>query len=270
MIELKTALSEFDERIELIMSGKKALSYSALSAFLKSPKHYYEYCTNKETTPAMKEGQMFHEACLEPEKFKAKYWVLDDADKCKEIGGAKPRSTKVYKEWVLQQELLHKGRERVSKEDYDTFMRMSEALKLNKASGKFMNNLTDTEKPFEINHDEFMIKGKIDGVGENEEGLFEIDLKKVADASYKKIRWNIQDMNYDLQGGLYASALKCLNYYLIFIDKSCNITVVKLTEDTLHTGFVKMENALAEFSRCAEENAWSSSYEFYNGGYIKV
>jgi hypothetical protein len=276
MSELKTALSEFDENIERIMSGEKALSYSALSAFLKSPKHYYEYCTDKETTPAMKEGQIFHMACLEPEKFAEKYWVLDDSEKCKEIGGSKPRNTNKYKDWVVSQELLHKGKERISQEDYNTFMRMSEALKKNKSSKILMNNLTDKEKAFDFEHDGFKFKGKIDGCGELKEnnfynyplGKFQIDLKKVADASYKKIRWNIQDMNYDLQGGLYSASQRVRNYFLIFIDKSCNITVVRILPENLDKGFIKLENALAEFTRCAEENQWHGSYDFFNGGFI--
>lgn len=276
-IELKTEISDFQKEIELIMSGEKGLSYSACSAFLKSPKHFYEYKTNKETTPAMIEGQIFHMACLEPEKFKTKYWVLDDADKCKEIGGAKPRNTNLYKEWVAEQCKLNPNKERLSKDDYDLYMRMSDALKKNKSSGVLMNNLTATEIDFEFKHDGFKFRGKIDGKGELKEdvgffrrGKYLIDLKKVADASFKKVRWNISDMNYDLQSSLYSAADGVDNYYLIFIDKGCNITVIKLLNETLESGFVKLENTLAEFSRCAEEDSWFDSYDFFNNGYIQV
>ena len=147
---------------------------------------------------------------------------------------------------------------------------MSESLKRNKIAGKFMNNLIGTETEFEFEHDGFKFTGKVDGHGENEFGDFIIDLKKVADASYKKIRWNIQDMNYDLQAGLSSKACNIDNYFLIFIDKSCNITVVKIIPETLESGFVKLENCISEFTRCAEENAWFDSYDFFNGGYIQV
>lgn len=276
-IEFKTEISDFQRGVELIMSGENGLSYSACSAFLKSPKHFYEYKTNKETTPAMIEGQIFHMACLEPERFKAKYWVLDDTDKCKEIGGAKPRSTNKYKDWVIEQDSLNPNKERLSKEDYDLYMRMSEALKKNKSSGILMNNLTETEKDFEFEHDGFKLRGKIDGRGELKEdinffrkGKYLLDLKKVADASFKKVRWNIADMNYDLQGGLYSKAERVGNYYLVFIDKGCNITVIKLLAETLETGFIKLENTLSEFTRCAEEDSWFDSYDFFNNGFIQV
>jgi len=281
MSELILEISDFEKEIELIMSGEKGLSYSACSAFLKSPKHFYEYKTGvQETTPAMKEGKMFHMACLELDKFKELYWVLDDSDKCLEIGGAKPRSTNKYKDWLELQDLLHKGQERVSQQDYDTYINMSNALRRNKAAGILMNNLTDTEKGFSTIIDGFKFTGKVDGVGEIKTNIednlidlvkgdkYQIDLKKVADASYQKIRWDITNMNYHLQGGLYSSVNKISKYFLVYIDKACNITIVKLDETILSEGYQKLETALAEFTRCAEENLWHSSYEFFNGGYI--
>jgi len=276
-LDLKIEISDFDKKIESIMSGEKALSYSKLSSFLETPKHYYEHETNEEVTPAMKEGQIFHCVCLELENFNKKYWILDDAKICEKIGGAKPRGTNDYKEWKLNQELLNKGKELVSIDDYNTFINMSDALRRNKASKILINSLTDKEFPFEFEYDQFKIKGKIDGKGEIKEdnlffdkGKYIIDLKKVADASYKKIRWDIRDKNLDLQGGLYSYSQKINNYYLVFIDKKCNITIVNLIEETLNSGFNKFENSIKEFQRCAEENAWQSSYEFYNGGFIRV
>jgi len=281
-LELKTEISDFEKTIDLIMAGEKGLSYSASSAFLKSPKHFYEYKTGvKETTKAMLEGQMFHMACLEIEKFHKKYWVLDDSEKCIEIGCAKPRATKVYKEWLEQQDLLHKGQERISKDDFDTYVNMSKALYRNKSAGILMKNLIAKEEGFETIIDGFKFTGKIDGRGEvKKEGFkdnilgleigdkYQIDLKKYADASYEKIKWDIKKMNYHLQGGLYSKVSNIDKYYLVYIDKSCNITVVKLDTSVLEEGFRKLEFMLAEFTRCAEENAWHSSYEFHNGGYI--
>jgi len=227
----------------------------------------------------MLEGQIFHMACLEPERFNEKYWVLDDTEKCKEIGGDKPRSTKLYKKWLQTQDLLHNKQERISKDDFDTFTSMSESLRKNKASKTLMSNLTSTEEPFEIMIDGFNFKGKIDGVGVIEDdksnmlGLnkgdkYLIDLKKAADSSFDKIKWDIIKMNYHLQAGLYSAAKRIKIYFLVYVDKSCNITVVKLSPETLEDGYTKLEFTIQEFVRCAEENSWYSSYEFSNGGYI--
>ena len=266
-------MENFATEVNDIMNGVKHLSYSALSQFLKSPRHFKAYKEDKEVTKAMEEGKRFHMACLEPEKFNETYWVLDDTDKCNELilGGAKsPRASKVYKEWRAEQDSLHIGKERLDKDEFDKYVRMNDALRSNRIAGKLMAGLTETEKFFKFQHDGFLFKGAIDGIGENENGKYLIDLKKVADASYKKIRWNIHDMNYDLQGGLYSESENCKEYYLIFVDSSCNITVVRLLPETLEKGFEKVEFAISKFEECAELDAWSDSYEFYNGGYINL
>jgi len=295
-IEFQTEISDFEKIIEAIMAGKKGLSYSALSAFLESPKHFYEYKTGvKETTPAMLEGKQFHMACLEPEKFEETYWVLDDTEKVddlltngyldskgKLVIPTSPRSTKPYKEWVIEQDKLNVGRERISKELFDTFINMSKALNKNKSSGYLMKILNEHESDFEEIIDGFLFKGKIDGKGEitkdnfkeNNLDLYEgdkvvIDLKKVADAKYEKIKWDIRKKNYHLQGGLYSNVSRASKYFLVYIDKGCNILVVQLEPSILEEGYIRLETTLAEFTRCAEEDAWGSSYEFFNGGYIK-
>ena len=257
---------EFNKEIEQIMNGEKHLSFSALKAFMQSPKHFYAYKMDRETTKAMEAGKLFHMAILEPEKFKETYWVLDDSSKILEIGGSNPRATKVYKEWVQEQDSKNKGKERISKEDYDLYLSMGEYLNQNNATKFLMSELTEKESDFEFEHAGFLIKGKIDGLGSD----YIIDLKKVADASYKKVRWIIEDMMYDMQSGIYCFSKRIKKYYLIFIDSSCNITVVKLNETTIQNGFGKFEIALDEFRRCAEEDKFYSSYEFFNGGYIEV
>lgn len=257
---------DFNKEIEQIMNGEKHLSFSALKAFMQSPKHFYAYKTNKETTNAMEVGKLFHMAILEPDKFINTYWVLDDSAKVLEIGGGNPRATKIYKEWIVDQDALNTGKERISKDDYDLYLSMGAYLKQNDASKDLMNGLIEKELDFEFEHLGFNVKGKIDGKGSD----YIIDLKKVADASFKKVRWIIEDMMYDMQAGIYCSAVRIKKYYLIFIDASCSVTVVKLNEGTIQNGFGRFEIALDEFRRCAEEDKFYSSYEFFNGGFIEV
>lgn len=257
---------DFNKQIEQIYNKEKGLSFSALKAFLQSPRHFYRYKTETEETQAMREGTMFHMAVLEPEKFNSKYWVLDDAEKCEEIGGAKPRSTKAYKEWKAEQIAANEGRELISKDNYDLFIKMSDYLHECSASAWILNGLINREKSFEFEKDGFKITGKIDGEGKD----YLMDLKKVADASFKKVKWVIQDMRYDMQGAIYSSAANKKNYYLVFIDKAINVTVVKVSPETLQLGYEAFEFSLTEFKRCMEEDAFNSSYEFFNNGYIEI
>lgn len=256
----------FDEEIESIMNGERSLSYSALKAFLKSPKHFYEYKTDKVTTDAMEQGKLFHMACLEPDKFKEKYWVLDDSDKCAEIGGAKPKGTKVYKEWVDEQVALHQNQLMISKEDYCLYLKMSEYLTINSATKDLMKGLKFKEKSFSFEHDGFKISGKIDGEGAG----YTLDLKKVSNAEFKRVKWSVKDDEYHMQGAIYCAASGMNNHYLIFIDNNCNVTVIKLSKETLEEGWSRFELALNKFSECAETNSWKNSFEFYNNGYIEI
>lgn len=256
----------FNTEIELIMNKQKSLSYSSLKAFLKSPKHFYKYKTDKETSKAMEDGKIFHMAILEPEKFASEYWVLDDSAKIAEIGGASPRATKVYKEWVASQDLLNDGKTRISKDDFDLYTSMRNYLYSCSATKDLMNGLITKEKKVEFEHNDFRIDCRIDGEGSD----YIIDLKKIADADFKKVKWAIYDMMYDLQGGMYSTALHKKNYYLIFIDGGINVSVVKLSEATLKDGFNKFDVATEEFRRCAEEDLFQSSYEFYNNGFIEI
>lgn len=260
---------EFKKEVEQIMSGEKHLSFSALKAFMTSPKHFYAYKTDKETTKAMEAGKLFHMAILESEKFKENYWVLDDSEKCAELinnGSKSPRATTIYKDWLSAEVSKHEGQEMISKEDYDLYLSMGAYLHQNNATKHLMNGLIEKESDFEFEHLGFNVKGKIDGLGSD----YIIDLKKVADASFKKVRWIIEDMMYDMQGGIYCASKRIKKYYLIFIDSSCSVTVVKLSEGSIQSGFGKFEIALDEFRRCAEEDLFNSSYEFFNGGFIEV
>lgn len=257
---------EFDEEIVKIINGEKHLSFSAIKSFMSSPRHFYAYKTDKKSTKSMDDGKIFHMACLEPEKFKDEFWVLDDTDKCAEIGGASPRSTKMYKDWVVIKDAENIGKSKISKTDFDTYLSMSNYLAECTATKDLMSGLIGRESEFEFTHDDFLIKGKIDGEGSD----YLIDLKKVADASYKKVRWVIEDMMYDMQGAIYCKSKGVSRYFLIFIDAICNVTVVKLSTASLERGYNKFDVALSEFQRCAEEDLFNSSYEFYNGGYIEV
>jgi PDDEXK-like domain of unknown function (DUF3799) len=258
--------SNFKQEIEKIMNGEKGLSFSSLKAFLQSPKHFYRYKTDKKSTDAMQEGSIFHESILEPEVFAKKYFVLDDSGICAEIGGAKPRSTTRYKEWMDQELGRHEGQIMISQDDYNIYMAMGNYLRQCSATKNLLGNLEATEKPFSMNYEGFMINGKIDGVGPD----YIIDLKKVADASFQKVKWLIRDMQYDMQGAIYSLAENKEKYYLVFIDSSCNVTVVKLCSETLQAGVAKFDGAVNEFRRCVEEDLFYSSYEFYNHGFVEI
>ncbi len=263
---VETKETIFQKKIEQIMNKEKGLSYSALRAFLQSPKHFFRYKTAPKTTKAMEDGKIFHMSILEPVEFENNYWVLDDTEKVKKIGGAKPRGTNEYKTWLQKQIAQNQGKERISIQDYNLYKEMEKYLRTCSATRDLMSGLSETEKSISFEYNDFLITGKIDGLGNN----YILDLKKVANADFNKVRWSIRDNNYDLQAAIYSAYTGIYNYYLIFIDNDINVTVVKLSKETLQTGFNKLDNSLIEFRRCAEEDLFLSSYEFYNRGFVEI
>ena len=258
--------ASFKKEIEMIMAGEKGLSFSALKAFLQSPRHFFKYKTQKGSTAAMEEGTLFHLAVLEPEVFKTKYFVLEDTNVCIEIGGARPRTTSRYKDWLEQEIARHPGQEMISQEEWDQYTGMAKFLRENSATKHLLEGLIATEKPFKMTYEGYLVTGRIDGVGSD----YVMDLKKVADASFKKVKWIIYDMMYDMQGAIYSLAEGKNKFYLVFIDNAWNVTVVKICVETLQAGLSKFEGALSEFTRCVEEDLFQSSYEFYNHGFIEI
>lgn len=258
---------EFKAEIDAIIEGEKGLSFSSLKAFLQSPHSFYKYKTEKKTSQSMQDGIAFHMAVLQPERFDETYFVLDDTDKCAEIGGASPRSTKAYKEWYSSQIEANNPKILLKKDDYDTFKKMSNYLRLNSATKGLMEGLKSTEEDFSLEYEGLLVTGKIDGIGED----YIVDLKKVADASLQKVRWLIRDMAYNMQGAIYCMAKKKENYFLIFIDDNCECTVVKLCSETLAEGLAKFDGAINGFRSCVEiDGGFFQSYEFFNNGYVEL
>jgi hypothetical protein len=262
-----TNKEEFDSIIEKIMKKEKKLSFSSFRPFFKSPKHFYSnQMEKKEETKAMTEGTMFHMAILEPERFESTYWVFDDSEKVAEIGGGNPRVTAVYKNWKAEIFAKNEGKEPITKELKNTLVFIREYLQKNSATKDLLFGEGENEVDCEFEYENLLFHGRIDRIGKD----FIVDLKKVADASFDKNRWNIRDSFLDVQADMYCMAKGIKTYYLIFVDLECNVCVVKFDEATLNSAWEKFKTGVEGFLTCIETDSFLSSYEFYNGGYITI
>ena len=98
--------------------GRDYFSPSQLKKLFVSVSSLTSYLKRKwQTTPSMMLGSLVHCLVLEPDEFSKRYVVLDDKDICKEIGGARPTSTKLYKEWLTELTDSNAGKEFVSMKD---------------------------------------------------------------------------------------------------------------------------------------------------------
>jgi hypothetical protein len=95
------------------------VSHSFLRTACNNPDEANLYLTQQRvrTSDALELGTMLHTALLRPDEFDQLYYMTDDSRIVVEIGGAKPRATNKYKEWIAEQELIAAGRLIISIED---------------------------------------------------------------------------------------------------------------------------------------------------------
>lgn len=247
--------------ISRIMSGQDHLSYSSLNAFKSSPADFIKYkLGEREETDAMIYGSMVHCLVLEPEEFDKRYHALDDADICVQIGGAKPRATKAYKEWkaVALQEAA--GRILVETEDMEHAKLVAKNVRMNRASLKILKKCPLRERGIEWDYMNFRFKGFIDLDGEEDTA----DLKTLPDASPKKALRTIQEMGYHMQQAMYRKGMGAKKkHYIIAVDKKGGVSTWELNEKLMEHGVEMYHNLLVRFNQCILQDAWDQSHDFW-------
>ena len=246
--------------VDKLMKHESALSYSALSNFKESPKCFIDYKLRKiEQTDAMLFGSMVHCLILEPDDFKNRYYVIDDAEICSDIGGAKPRATNKYKEWYEGEVQKAESKTVIESKDFESANILALNVRYNSASSKVLKKAEQHEKPIEWFYKNFKFKGIIDGIGD-----FVFDLKTCADASPKKFQRDIISMDYYLQAAMYLKGIGEIKpYYIIALDKSGGVSVHQLTETLLTFGMEEYDRLIEKFNECILNDDFNKNYEFW-------
>jgi hypothetical protein len=260
-VEQPALLDRVEQIIARLMNHEDHLSYSSLSAFRESPKDFINYKMGiKEETDAMLYGAMLHCLVLEPEEFDTRYHVLDDQDICNQIGGAKPRATKAYKEWkdVAMQEAA--GKVIVETNDYLMAKITAENIFHNRAARKVLNLAPMREVPVKWEYLNFKFKGYKDGEGEN--CIF--DLKVMPSANPRKVDREIIDRWLYVQAAMYCYGSGGYKpYYIIAVDKKNGVCVKQLHQKLVEQGMEEYDQILKQFNHCILTDAWDQSYDFY-------
>jgi hypothetical protein len=248
------------EIIGKLMDKEDCLSYSSLCAFIDSPKTFIDYkLGKKEQTDAMLYGAMLHCLILEPHDFFNRYFCIDDTDKCEEIGGAKPRATKAYKEWHSGM-TANAGKKTIIKPgEYEHAKIVAENVLHNRASRKVLSMAKNHEQKVEWEYINFKFKGFIDGEDE-----VIIDIKSMADACKKKAQREIVDNKHYLQAAMYLTARGVdKDYYIIAVDKKGGVSVHLLNKQLIAQGKQEYKFYVNKFNECILDDAWNQSYDFY-------
>lgn len=263
---MQTEISNRQERIDTVvnrlMTHDDHLSYSSLSCFKHSPRKFMDYKMGiKEETDSMLYGSMLHCLVLEPDDFCNRYHTIDDRDVCNQIGGAKPRATKAYKEWyqVAIQEAGEK--QLVETNDYISAKIAAENIRSNRASAKILSMAIERERPIEWEFKNFKFKGFIDGNGEK--AIF--DLKTCPDASPQKFQREIVNRGYYIQAAMYLCGLgQAKDCYIIAVDRSNGVSVHKLENKLIELGATQYNEILDKFNHCILTDAFDQSHDFWS------
>jgi hypothetical protein len=260
--EITSRQERIDNIVHRLMSHEDHLSYSSISAFKNSPRKFIDYKLGvKEETDSMLYGSMLHCLVLEPDDFFNRYHIIEDGNICNQIGGAKPRATKVYKEWY--QAAVQEAGEKIIVEtnDYHAARIAADNVKHNRASAKILAMAEQREKPLDWEFKNFKFKGFIDGDGEKV--IF--DLKSCPDASPQKFQREIMQRGYYMQAAMYLCGLaQVKDSYIIAVDKLNGVSVHKLENKLVEHGAAEYNKILDKFNHCILTDAFDQSHDFWS------
>jgi hypothetical protein len=261
LVDIPDRSARIDSLIRRLMSHETHLSYSALKAFKDSPVDFIQYkFREKKQTDAMVFGLIVHCLILEPEEFDNRYAIMEDADICAQIGGAKPRSTNAYKAWKEVYLMEIGDRTIVSLETYNVAKSIAVNVKHNRASAKILNMLSVKEKAVKWEYKNFMFLGFLDGEGDK----LIVDVKTCKDANPKKFQRDIISMSYYLQAAMYLTAVRVNKpYYILAVDKKGGISVHRLHKHLIEQGLEEYSKLLDQFNKCILMDGFDMSYDFH-------
>lgn len=261
LVDIPDRTNRINSLVRRLMSHETHLSYSALKAFKDSPLDFIQYkFREKKQTDAMAFGSLVHCLILEPQEFEERYAILEDGDICAQIGGAKPRATKAYKEWK-EIFLCEVGDKIVISADMHNMAKsIAKGVNDNRASSKVLRQLTVKEKRVEWEYKNFKFMGFLDGEGDK----LIADIKTCKDANPKKFQREIISMSYYLQAAMYLTAVGFSKpYYILAVDRKGGISVHRLHKHLIEQGLEEYSILLDQFNKCILIDGFDQSYDFH-------
>ena len=244
-------------------TGKPYLSYSSIKYALQDMALFELYMKGKlrKESQALTFGSAYDVLLFTPDEFDKRFYVLDDEEITREIGGKNPRATNQYKEW---KETVSEGKELLSMEDYqqaiDMITRLDDCGVLNiYLQGKYQ---VEFHQKLEIDGEEIPVRGFLDVLGDG----FITDLKTTRSVS--GFRRDVHWLDYDVQAYLYTLSFGIKDFYWVAQEKAYPYlpAAYRASEETLDSGRRKVTRAISVIKDYCETNRESS--KFYVQGEI--
>jgi len=230
------------------------ISFSALSAFLNSPKAFFEYHTKERDKDDEKKyivGSAFHCLVLEPEKFNLDFAVAPECDMRTNVGKAD------FKDFTNR----NTGKKILSLAQLKEAQIMLENVRQNPDAVNLLDNAIMREQK-----EAYLLHGfKLHAVKDLASADFVADLKSTKSAEYWSFYRSARDYNYGLQAAIYLSNQPHADFFWIATDAK-NCIVYPITNTAIERGQRMLENTLTKLRECVFKNEWHRCNSFFSNG----
>ena len=241
-------------------------SKSLLSKFLKSPKiaKMHIDSVEKKDSKAMAFGRAYHSYIDGKEN---EFFVLNE---CERPDTTKGMTAKVNIEW--KNKIFAENETVITVEEFEQIKEMRTELYCNNIMCKLLGSQTN-EEVFKAEINGFKVKCKPDRL-QKDQALI-IDWKTIDEISERKIRYAINDYDYDMQCALYADILEAItvikhNFIFVFQAKTAPYEVLPVL---IRNGSTVMQNGREKYLRACkiakeafETNVFKGVSTFYENG----
>lgn len=241
-------------------SDRARISYHGIKEFQRTPAHFYAAYLDPNAPPrdeskALIDGSIHHMALLEPGKFEATYLRLDDTDIINEIGGARPRTTKRYSEWLEYSQVP--GKTNMIATEYDRFMAMARAVQEHPMLRDLLPACeTEVSAHWVCPGTGVECRSRADLVHAD----FIADYKTCEDASDEAISRAVWNYGYAGQAEMYMTAFRKTIFILIFQEKKypylVNVKYLTADQDYVKYYTGKRIATLRRYTECLKSGVW--------------
>lgn len=238
------------------------LSKSKLDLIDKAPalyKHRIIDGNKRPETPALAAGTAAHMFCFEPHLLASTYWVLDDAAKIAEIGGAKPRATSAYKLWYAEQLQANAGKIALDADDLQTYQGMQRSFQTHPIIAEYLAQPHTTETVLYGTILGVEVQCKCDALGTG----WIIDLKTTEDATEYAVTRSIKKYRLNVQDALYAEIYRqnfgtWPRFIFAFVEKSAPYLceLYELSEFDREQAHEKYRDNIRTYIDCMQTGDW--------------
>lgn len=222
---------------------KLYISVGQLNAYLKR---------TFDTSKQMEFGTLIHTLFLEPHTFEERYYVLDDSEIIKVIGGARPTATKNYATWLNEQKMLAGDKIIISKQDkalaesiFDKAVMLG-VIDSFFTGGVAEKTITGVASGFDMDFDGLCI---IDYDSDE----MSVDLKTTSKPLHK-FKYDANELGYDIQARL-TNSLNGKEFVFVVVQtvEPYDIGVFTCSDYFMNRGNDKINKALSNYNDYEDE-----------------